>query len=72
MQQSYMPFGLGSRACIGKNISLLEMNKLLPVILRHFDLDFLGNESGEMDLSNRFFVKPTNLKARVVVRRKPT
>ncbi|UPX09407.1 uncharacterized protein EKO05_0000097 [Ascochyta rabiei] len=33
-------FGAGSRACIGKNISLLEMTKLLPQIVRKFDFVF--------------------------------
>ncbi|TPR06625.1 Cytochrome P450 family protein [Aspergillus niger] len=33
MERSYMPFGMGSRTCIGKNISL-EMNKLIPLVVR--------------------------------------
>ena len=31
-------FGGGSRTCIGKNISLLEMNKVIPQIVRRFDI----------------------------------
>lgn len=38
MNALYMPFGLGSRTCIGKNISLLEISKVVPQLLRKFDL----------------------------------
>ncbi|RSL82330.1 hypothetical protein CEP51_005253 [Fusarium floridanum] len=30
-------FGQGSRTCIGKNISIMELSKVLPEIIRHFD-----------------------------------
>ena len=33
-----MAFRLGSRTYIRKNISLLELNKLVPQLLRQFDL----------------------------------
>ncbi|GAB1203804.1 hypothetical protein APSETT445_002444 [Aspergillus pseudonomiae] len=33
-------FGSGSRTCIGRNISLLEITKVLPQIVRKFDLKF--------------------------------
>ncbi|OAL54679.1 cytochrome protein [Pyrenochaeta sp. DS3sAY3a] len=35
-----LAFGAGSRTCIGKNISLLEMTKVLPQIVRKFDFVF--------------------------------
>lgn len=31
-------FGMGSRTCIGKNISLLEIYKLVPTFLRRFEV----------------------------------
>lgn len=31
-------FGAGSRTCIGKNISLLEIYKLVPSMLRGFEV----------------------------------
>jgi cytochrome P450 len=37
MNSMLFSFGAGSRTCIGKNISLLEMHKLVPVILRTFE-----------------------------------
>ena len=32
-------FGAGSRTCLGKNISLMEMSKLVPQIIRRFKLE---------------------------------
>lgn len=37
-------FGYGSRTCIGKNISILEMGKFIPQILRHFDVVWASAE----------------------------
>jgi cytochrome P450 len=31
-------FGMGSRTCIGKNVSLLEIYKLVPSVLRSFEV----------------------------------
>ena len=38
MESTMMHFGVGSRTCIGKNISLLEMYKLVPSFLRRFEV----------------------------------
>ncbi|KAK0629213.1 cytochrome P450 [Bombardia bombarda] len=38
MNSSLLHFGMGSRTCIGKNISLLEMYKLVPTMLRRFEV----------------------------------
>lgn len=38
MKNSLFSFGAGSRTCIGKNISLLEMFKLVPALLRTFEV----------------------------------
>jgi cytochrome P450 len=38
MKNSLFSFGAGARTCIGKNISYLEMYKLVPAVLREFDV----------------------------------
>lgn len=38
MDNSLFAFGAGARTCIGKNISLLEMYKLVPAVLRRFEV----------------------------------
>ncbi|KAJ5182091.1 hypothetical protein N7449_012238 [Penicillium cf. viridicatum] len=39
-ESMFLAFGAGSRTCIGKNISMLEMSKLLPQIVRNFDITY--------------------------------
>jgi len=36
MSGTLLQFGMGARTCIGKNISLLEIYKLVPTVLRRF------------------------------------
>ncbi len=38
MNGTLLQFGMGSRTCIGKNISLLEIYKLVPSLLRRFEV----------------------------------
>ncbi|KKF93237.1 Pisatin demethylase [Ceratocystis platani] len=54
-----LQFGMGSRTCIGKNISLLEIYKLVPSMLRRFDIT-LANPEEEWKLINAWFVKVEN------------
>ncbi|WPG98294.1 Hypothetical protein R9X50_00108200 [Acrodontium crateriforme] len=40
MKATLFQFGAGSRTCIGKNISLLEIYKLVPTFLRNYEIAF--------------------------------
>ncbi|KAI9640598.1 hypothetical protein NHQ30_010897 [Ciborinia camelliae] len=44
MNGTMLHFGMGSRTCIGKNISLLEIYKLVPSMLRRFEVCFFHLE----------------------------
>ncbi|KAI0405100.1 cytochrome P450 [Xylaria palmicola] len=52
-------FGMGARTCIGKNISLLEMYKLVPSLLRRFDIRF-KDPSQDWKTVNAWFIKQQN------------
>lgn len=43
MKNSLFSFGAGARTCLGKNISYLEMYKLVPALLREFDVSLMRN-----------------------------
>ncbi|CAH0055590.1 unnamed protein product [Clonostachys solani] len=59
MNANMVQFGMGSRTCIGKNISLLEVYKLVPSLLRRFDIRF-EDPTAEWHLTNAWFVKQSN------------
>lgn len=63
MNAVFMPFGMGSRTCIGKNISLLEVSKLIPHILRKFDFEVADGVGADGELTCRcaWFVKQKKL-----------
>ena len=56
-------FGSGARTCIGKNISLLEMSKVIPQLYRRFDFEFAPStgastsEQPEWKTENNWFVQ---------------
>ncbi|PKS11344.1 hypothetical protein jhhlp_003106 [Lomentospora prolificans] len=56
MDGTMVQFGMGSRTCIGKNISLLEIYKLVPSFLRRFEVE-LQHPEKEWDIINAWFVK---------------
>ncbi|KAJ0426573.1 hypothetical protein BJY00DRAFT_298131 [Aspergillus carlsbadensis] len=54
MNGMMLQFGSGSRTCIGKNISLMEIYKLVPSFLRRFDVQ-LAYPDQEWELWNAWF-----------------
>lgn len=65
MESSYMPFGIGSRVCLGRHISILEMNKLVPFLALNYHLETVLQENEEWDNVCSWFVKPVNFKIKV-------
>lgn len=59
-------FGAGPRTCIGKNISLLEIYKIVPQIMRSFDFQLLSED--EWETRCFWFVKQRGLRVRVLRR----
>ncbi|MGF1480611.1 MAG: cytochrome P450 [Cyanophyceae cyanobacterium] len=40
----FLPFGGGSRRCVGDALALLEMKLVLATILKHYELDLVGSK----------------------------
>jgi cytochrome P450 len=65
MDAYYMPFGLGSRTCMGRHISELEMGKLIPRLVKDFDFELVGGGEKKWKTENYWFVKPTDFDVKV-------
>ncbi|KAJ4347656.1 hypothetical protein N0V95_005229 [Ascochyta clinopodiicola] len=61
LDRNFLAFGGGPRTCLGKNISFLEMLKVVPQIVRKFDFELLPQrETGELyTWKTRWFAKPS-------------
>ncbi|KAF2201807.1 cytochrome P450 [Delitschia confertaspora ATCC 74209] len=70
MDRFFIAFGAGARVCIGKNLSWMEMSKLIPLVLLNFDIE-LEDPAGEPKQNCWWFVKQEGLYMRVK-RREPT
>lgn len=62
MEAYYMPFGLGSRTCIGRHVSMFGISKLVPRLVRDFAFELA--EPG-MECENSWLVIPKGLQIRV-------
>ncbi|KAL4923488.1 cytochrome P450 [Aspergillus undulatus] len=60
MEQSFFAFGAGSRTCVGKNISLIEMHKIIPQLFRDFTFN-LHKPSEGWKIRNAWFVQQEGL-----------
>ncbi|KAL1856822.1 hypothetical protein VTK73DRAFT_8222 [Phialemonium thermophilum] len=47
MQRYWIPFSVGSRQCIGKNVAMLELVKLVGTLLLYFDVQLANTRTVE-------------------------
>ncbi|KAH4036417.1 hypothetical protein HBI09_072710 [Parastagonospora nodorum] len=67
MERNFLAFGSGGRTCLGKSISMLEMTKLVPQILRRFRVELVAPEK-KWELEGFWFVKQSGLLCRITER----
>ncbi|KIV81630.1 hypothetical protein PV11_03800 [Exophiala sideris] len=72
MDGCYIPFGAGARTCIGKNVSLLEINKLIPELVARYEFDLISppdlvwqGQKPEPKKTNNFFVKRKDIMVKI-------
>ena len=64
MERNFLSFGAGTRTCLGRNISHLEMSKIIPALLRQYDFE-LSDPTKEWKLHDYWFVRQTGLICKV-------
>ncbi|KAI3328529.1 cytochrome P450 [Ustulina deusta] len=69
MERYMFQFGGGAHVCIGRNLALLEINKVCPRLLRDFDFQ-LVNPTREIKAKATFFVVQEGLQV-YISRRRP-
>ncbi|KAJ5151645.1 hypothetical protein N7492_009940 [Penicillium capsulatum] len=67
MDAYFFSFGQGSRTCLGKNVSLLEISKGIPQLVRQFDFSVVSDD--EWTCKNSWFVRPVDFRCTVAPRR---
>lgn len=68
MHRYFFAFGSGARMCLGRNISWMEMSKLIPTLFLRFELE-LAEPEKEWETKCWWFVMQQGLKVRLVERR---
>ncbi|CEJ86201.1 hypothetical protein VHEMI04037 [[Torrubiella] hemipterigena] len=68
MERYNLVFGAGTRTCIGKNISLSEIYKLVPLVMRFFTFT-LSEPEKQWSTHNAWFNKQTGVNVRVEKRK---
>jgi cytochrome P450 len=69
MDQAFFAFGAESRTCIGRYISLMEMAKVVPQLLREFEVRMHPLDA-EWKCRNVWFVQQTGFICRLTRREK--
>lgn len=67
MEHSILSFGAGKRSCLGKNIALLELHKLVPALLLKFKIE-LANSRKEWTVENVWALNQTGIEVNLTVR----
>jgi cytochrome P450 len=68
MDQHILPFGAGKRTCLGRNIAMLELTKLVPAVLLRYEMKLAYPES-EWKLWNSWLVRQEGVEVLVLRRR---
>lgn len=68
MKRVDLVFGGGPRTCLGKNISLLEIYKVIPTLFLKFDVR-LVNPDKDWKIFNGWFVRQTDMNVYLTVRK---
>lgn len=57
LREYVQPFSIGGRACIGRNLAMIELTKVIATIVNRYDIE-LVNPQEELNMVERFNMNP--------------
>lgn len=57
LREYVQPFSIGGRACIGRNLAMIELTKVVATVVNRYDVQ-LVDEHGELEMVERFNMNP--------------
>ena len=63
MEHAVLTFGAGKRSCLGKNIAMLELSKVVPALVLNFDFELI--DGAEWKVVNKWTLEQSGLKVSV-------
>lgn len=67
MKNADLTFGAGKRACLGKNVSLLEIYKIIPLLFMKYDMR-LVDPTKDWKIQNSWFVRQADVDVQIRLR----
>ena len=67
MEHGILSFGAGKRSCLGKNIALLELHKLVPALFLKFSIE-LADPGKEWKVENVWALNQTGIEVKLTLR----
>lgn len=67
MEHGLLAFGAGKRSCLGKNIAMLELHKLVAALFLKFRIE-LADPAKEWEVSNAWVLNQTGLNVKLALR----
>jgi cytochrome P450 len=64
----YIPFGGGSRNCIGQRFGQMAILVVVAVLLSKFSFSMLDEDYQTMKIEEKYVMRPTNMKIRIKLR----
>ena len=67
MQELFMPFSKGSRACLGKSLAIMELKLITAALLRSYKTSLAeGTTEDSMTMTDHFLVIPKGGKCKLI------
>jgi len=59
MNLHQMPFSRGTRACLGKNLAMMELKVVVAAVIKQFRIQVADSmKPGDMDMRDHFLAQP--------------